>query len=64
MNDLLASLINVYNSVAVDHISEALAFDTVTVNHQILHKKIEKYGIRGIPLKWFTSYLFKVTPLK
>ena len=35
----------------------AKAFDTV--NHQILVKEIETYGIRGIPLKWFSSYLFK-----
>ncbi len=29
----------------------------ITVNHNILLSKVKAYGIRGIPLQWFTSYL-------
>ena len=31
------------------------AFDTI--NHRILLDKMYKYGVRGNPLKWFSSYI-------
>ena len=39
----------------------AKAFDTV--NHVVLLKKLEMYGIKGLPLQWFTNYLTNSTSL-
>ena len=34
-----------------------LYFWTDTVDHNILLKKLELYGLRGLPLSWFKSYI-------
>ena len=54
LTDVIESLKNKKKSVCI-FLDFAKAFDTV--NHQILLKKLNHYGIKGIALKLFESYL-------
>src|SRR6218665_62140 len=59
------SLLNTYDEISLvfDNNEYALGVflelskEFYTVNHKILFKKLELYGIRGIPLLWFENYL-------
>ena len=56
--DLLNNIVESFENKSVCSVvflDFAKAFDTV--NHNILIDKLENYGLRGIPKKWFKSYL-------
>ena len=38
------------------------AFDSI--NHQVLLQKLNKYGVHGVELQWFTMYLHASTETK
>ena len=58
LTDVIKSLEKKKKSICI-FLDFAKAFDTV--NHQILLKKLNYYGIKGLPLKWFESYLLNRT---
>ena len=54
LDKIISAIENNEYTVAV-FLDLSKAFDMV--NHKILLSKLEFYGIRGLPLEWFTSYL-------
>lgn len=56
--EITENLKKIYNDVLIGglFVDFVKAFDTV--DHEILLMKLQAYGKRGIPLEWFTSYLY------
>ena len=54
VSDITQSL-DIKDSTLAVYLDLSKAFDTL--NHKILLTKLEFYGIRGLPLDWFNSYL-------
>ena len=54
-NDILCSIDDANNSTALILLDLSAAFDTV--NHQLLIKRLQMYGIGGPALSWMESYL-------
>ena len=53
----LTILMKLDNKEAICSIFLDLSKTFDTVNHQILFQKLYRYGIHGVPLQWFKSYL-------
>ena len=54
--DYVYSSLDKEQSTIAVYLDFSIAFDTVK-NHEILMSKLQHYGIRGVMLNWFKSYL-------